>query len=403
MTTGHLPAGPGAQPRRRRWGLVLGGGGVLGGAWMVGALTALEEVHGLDARDADVIIGTSVGSVTAALLGAGVSVPELSAHQIGDPGHAGALAALDWDYDTGTGPSHPPLPRLVPGSAGLVTHNVNRLRRLPPTAVLAALLPEGRGSLQSVGRLIRGLVPEGWCPHRGVRTVAMDFGTGRRTVFGAPGAPAAELPEAVMASCAIPGWYAPVEIGGRRYVDGGACSSTNVDLVAADGLDEVFVLAPMVSFAFDRPTHWRARAERRWRVRVTGRCLREVAKVHRAGTEVTVIGPGPEDLDAIGANLMAVDRRQLVLETSLRTSARALGDPEPLRHLPTPVTDREQDVGDLPDPEDVRDHLAARAAIDGLPEGEDALGEPPAGAADASSRSGRTSSARPSPRWREAR
>ena len=47
----------------RRWGLVLGGGGVLGAAWMVGALGALQRVQGLDPRDADLVVGTSAGSV----------------------------------------------------------------------------------------------------------------------------------------------------------------------------------------------------------------------------------------------------------------------------------------------------------------------------------------------------
>jgi NTE family protein len=327
-----------------RWGLVLGGGGVLGGAWMVGALTALESVHSVDARDADVIIGTSAGSVMAAMLGAGVGVAEVRAHQLGHRVSTGPLAAADWDYDTSTGGPLPPFPRLTPGSTALFTQNVGRLRRLPPTAVLSAFLPEGRGRLDAVGGLIRALVPSGWAPHAGVRAVAMDYESGRRVAFGAGGAPDADLADAVMASCAIPGWYQPVTIGGRRYVDGGACSATNVDLAAALGLDEVFVLAPMVSFAFDRPTHWRARAERRWRARVTRRCLREVAKVHGGGTDVTVVGPGPEDLEAIGANLMAVERRQLVLETSLATSARALRDPEPLHHLPAPVRENEQDV-----------------------------------------------------------
>jgi NTE family protein len=147
-----------------------------------------------------------------------------------------------------------------------------------------------------------------------------------------------------MASCAIPGWYAPVIIGGVRYVDGGACSSTNVDLAAGYDLERVFVLAPMVSFAMDAPRHWQARAERRWRERVTRRCLREVAKVYADGTEVTVVGPGPEDLEAIGSNLMALDRRYLVLHTSLRTSARALRDPELLNALPPAMRAHEQDV-----------------------------------------------------------
>jgi hypothetical protein len=66
---------------------------------------------------------------------------------------------------------------------------------------------------------------------------------------------------------------------------------------------------------------------------VTRRCLREVQKLHGLGTEVTVLGPGPEDLALMGSNLMAVQRRRQVLETSLRTSVAALVDPEPLAQL----------------------------------------------------------------------
>ena len=57
-----------------------------------------------------------------------------------------------------------------------------------------------------------------------------------------------------MASCAIPGWYQPVRVADRRYIDGGAWSSTNLDLMAGQGLDEVFVLAPSVSFVRDAPS-----------------------------------------------------------------------------------------------------------------------------------------------------
>jgi NTE family protein len=213
---------------------------------------------------------------------------------------------------------------------------MGRLHRLPPTAVLAALMPEGRGSLEAVGALVAGLVPSGWAPHPGVRVVALDYASGSRTVFGDALAPPADLATAVMASCAIPGWYTPVTIGGRRYVDGGAWSATSADVLAGLGLDEVFVLAPMVSFAVDRPASLLERAERRWRAQVTRRCLREVEKLHRLGTEVTVLGPGPEDLERMGSNLMAAQRRRDVLETSLRTSVAALVDPAPLaqRHYP---------------------------------------------------------------------
>ena len=208
--------------------------------------------------------------------------------------------------------------------------NARHLRHLPPTAVLSAFLPEGRGRLDSVGALISHVVPQGWVRRPGLRVVALDYDTGARVPFGAPGVPDVELPTAVMASCAIPGWYQPVRIGDHRFIDGGAWSSTNIDLLAGLGLDEVYVLAPQVSFDADRPSQLSTRLERQWRARVTARALREVDKVHRHGTEVTVLGPGADDLEAMGANLMEVGRRRHVLETSLRTSAAALRDPAPL-------------------------------------------------------------------------
>lgn len=170
---------------------------------------------------------------------------------------------------------------------------------------------------------------DGWLARDGVWVVAMDYDTGRRIAFGRDGAPAARLDEAVMASCAIPGWYAPVTIGAGRYVDGGTCSTTSVDLLAREALDEVYVLAPMASFVSDRPRQVAARLERRVRRRVTRRMLTEAHKVSRGGASVTLLAPGPEDLAEIGANLMDPARRLAVLETSLRTSSLALRDPRP--------------------------------------------------------------------------
>ena len=318
----------GTHPIRR--GLVLGGGGVLGAAWMVGALSALRDVHGIDPRDCDVIVGTSAGSVLAALLGAGVSVDQLLDHQRGHSITTGPLAGYSFDYEKATGPSRPGRPRLGRmGSAKLISNTLRRGRRLPPTALLSGFLPTGTGSLARVGHLVDAITPmDEWSPHPNVWIVAMDYDDGRRVAFGQPGAPDAPLSDAVMASCAIPAWFAPVRIGGRGYVDGGTWSATNADLVAERDLDEVYVLAPMVSFHLDRPSHLLTRLERRWRLQVTKRCLREAEKVRGRGATVTVIGPGPEDLEAMGGNVMDLPRRKMVLETSLRTSIQALRDPE---------------------------------------------------------------------------
>ena len=313
-----------------RRGLVLGGGGVLGAAWMVGALQALQDETGVDVREFDAFVGTSAGSVLVAMLGAGVGVEDLVTHARGGELLSGPLAGFHFDYENASGGDRPMRPRTGMGSRELLIRNARQLRQLPPTAVLSAFLPEGRGNLAAVGALITHVVPDGWVSRDGVTVVALDYDTGERMPFGRQGAWPASLPEAVMASCAIPGWYQPVRIGDHRFIDGGAWSSTNLDLLADQGLDEVYVLAPQVSFDPDAPTQWATRLERQWRARVTRKVIREVATVHRHGTEVTVLGPGPADLEAFGANLMDVSRRPAVIETSLRTSALALRDPAPL-------------------------------------------------------------------------
>ncbi|HTR68724.1 MAG TPA: patatin-like phospholipase family protein [Mycobacteriales bacterium] len=318
-----LPTPVEPPPRR---GLVLGGGGVLGAAWMIGALSALADALDWDPRAAETIVGTSAGSVLAALLGSGLSVHQLINHQRGIviPGDL----VIDFDPDTASGGSLPPRPALRLGSGALLRRSVRHPRQLPPLAVLAGLAPRGRGTLAAVGDLVFAVNPEGTWPTRpALRLVAMDYETGERVAFGSPDAPGAPLAEAVMASSSIPGWYAPCPINGRRYVDGGALSPTSIDLLADGGLDEVYVLAPMVSFDYDRPSSVVARLERRFRRQMTKRALREAGRVRRGGTRVTVLGPGREDLEAIGANLMDHRRRTDVLDTAMYTTAAVLAGP----------------------------------------------------------------------------
>jgi NTE family protein len=314
-----------AQPASggTRTGIVLGAGGVLGAAWTIGALAALQQERAIDPRDAEVLVGTSAGSVLAGFLGCGVGVDVLLDHQ---RGIVNAEAPdISYDPDRDSGGALPPLPRPGIGSARGVLSTALRPWKVTPMGALSAVLPQGRGSLDPIGTLVDAVCPRGaWAAHPQTWIVAMDYDSGRRVAFGRDGAPHASLRDAVMASCAIPGWYTPIRIGGRRYVDGGACSPTSLDLVASLELDEVVVLSPMTSLELDRPASVAGRLERRFRRLVTKRLVNEVRKVTAAGTPVTLLGPGAEDLAAIGANMMDPSRRELVLDTSLRTSAAAL-------------------------------------------------------------------------------
>jgi len=225
-----------SRPTRR--GLVLGGGGVLGAAWMVGALQALQDDIGVDVRSFDAFVGTSAGSVLAALLGAGVSVVDLVNHQRGDDIESGRLAGFHFDYEEATGVDRPARSRPGLGSRELLIRNARQLHQLPPTAVLSAFLPEGRGNLDAVGALISHVVPQGWVARDGVTVVALDYDTGERAAFGRPGVRPASLSEAVMASCAIPGWYQPVMIGDHFYFFA-QNGQSRVAKIKSDGLEVV--------------------------------------------------------------------------------------------------------------------------------------------------------------------
>ena len=306
-----------------RRGLVLGAGGVLGAAWSIGALAALQEQYGWDPREAEVLVGTSAGSVLASFLGCGVGVSTMVDHQRGIVDAEGPQ--ISYDYDSEASAALPPMPRPFMGSPrGLLSSAMHPWKTTPMMA-LSTAMPQGRASLEPISALIDEVCPKGaWSGHPQTWVVAMDYDNGRRTVFGRDGAPHASLRDAVMASCSIPGWYTPARIDGRRYVDGGTCSPTSLDLVASLGLDEVVVVSPMTSLEYDDPTSVAARFERRFRRLITKRLVGEAKKVVAAGTRVTLLNPGPEDLATIGANLMDPRRRAQVFETSVRTSAAAL-------------------------------------------------------------------------------
>lgn len=303
-----------------RRGVVLGAGGALGASWTIGALTALQDELGWDVRGADMLVGTSAGSVIAAMLAGGVAVRSLLNHQRGEV----APDDFPFDYDYGVERARPPLPKLRVGSRSLLLRSALHPGRVPAMATMSAWLLEGRGNLDHIGSVVDQVVTPGEWPAAPVtRIVAMDFDAGARVAFGSLTAPDTDFASAVMASCAIPGWYAPVPIDGRRYVDGGACSPTSVDLLADEDLDVVYVFAPLATIG-GSPSSPAGRLEHLLRSMVSRRVRKEADVVRESGTRIVLLAPGPVDLDAIGANVMDPRRRERVLETSLRTSVAAV-------------------------------------------------------------------------------
>jgi NTE family protein len=188
-------------------------------------------------------------------------------------------------------------------------------------------LPRGIFSTESLKDTIRRVVPSGWSAHPHIWIVACDYETGRRVAFGRSDAPEAELPDAVAASCAIPGIYYPVTIRGRRYVDGGIYSTSNLDLLRSEDLDLAICLNPTSTLHPIRalnPREWFNLAMRR----ASGQRLGSEAKRLRAtGAEVVLVQPVSDDLEAMGPNLMSPRNRNHVIEVARRTVAQQLREP----------------------------------------------------------------------------
>lgn len=305
--------------------LVLGAGGALGERWMHGVLAGVAHVTGIDFRATEQLVGTSAGAIVAAYLLAGRApeAPEPSLR----PQLAAAAVAEGPDPDGGKGASDAPSSEAAaageeaasgegsrsgeesasagqPGRArrlvGALPGGVGKVARaagapLAPYA-LAATRPPGallrsnvlgrietpRATLDELGRRVArdGLRFDGR-----LRVVCVERESGRRVVFGAPGAPEATVAEAVQASCTVPWLYRPVLIGDREYVDGGLWSPTSIDIAPAARETHVLCLNPSGHAAGDAAHHGVVRTTSR------SAAALEALTLRRRGAHVTVLAP----------------------------------------------------------------------------------------------------------------
>ncbi|MFF0232330.1 patatin-like phospholipase family protein [Micromonospora sp. NPDC005254] len=253
-----------------RRALVLGGGGVTGVAWELGLLAGLAE-RGAALTEADLVVGTSAGSVVGAQVRSGVPLRRLYEEQLAPP--TGEVAARLGFLAVA---------RLV--WAGGRTRDAVRSRARIGAMAVAARTP----SEASRRAVIEARLPAREWPARRLLVTAVDAASGEFVVFD--GADGVSLVDAVGASCAVPGVWPPVTIGARRFVDGGMRSSVNADLAA--GAQRVLVLAPTSAAFGPMP-----------------RLAAQVAELRAAGSQVVVVTPDAGARTAIGRNVLDPARR----------------------------------------------------------------------------------------------
>jgi NTE family protein len=264
--------------------LVLAGGGVVGEAWMTGVLAGIEDAGGADLRRVEALVGTSAGAIVAARLAAGkalrrpprtdAAAPEETAAPDGD----GLLrTAARWGWAV-TAPLAPVATALTaPGGA----------------LVRSALLSRAPGDGETLTRLHGEIERSGVRFDGRLRICCVDKRSGKRVVFGAPGAPHASVADAVTASCAIPWVFAPVRIDGREYVDGGVWSVTNLDAAPARRDTEVLCLDPTAALS--------SPIRQVFRVAIAV----ELQLLRARGTRVRRVTPDDAAAIAMGADFMA--------------------------------------------------------------------------------------------------
>lgn len=305
-------------------GLVLSAGGVLGDPYHAGVLGRLQEVTGFDGRRADLVVGTSAGSITSLSLRTGVSPIDRLVHLRGGPLSPDAETI----YQRITTPYNEPEGdrNWWPSSPKMALNAALPPWKFDPVRWATANLPRGTRSGASLEARMNELHAQRW-PTEPTWIVAVRLEDGRRIVFGRDDVKG-NIGQAVRASAAVPGVYTPGTIGTREYVDGGVHSSTNADVTAPLGFDLVVVSSAMTAAEGSR--NWITDPTRAW---FSGKLEEEVAAIRSRGTAVMVIEPDRSILP--GLDKTADNARANAAEAGVAAANRALAGPggEGLAHL----------------------------------------------------------------------
>jgi len=239
--------------------LVLAGGGIIGGMYEVGALAALDEaLPNFRANEFDLYIGSSSGSVVAALMANGIrprDLYDILAEERDDPLNFQRGSV----YDKGTfSIAARNLAHFV-WAIGKKAVTGFRLEWPDLLARSGADMPAGFFTVSPLERFMRAAFEAKGLPNsfrecrRRLLIPAIDLDGAERAVFGAEPLMDVPISQAIAASSSIPGFFEPYRIGGRDYVDGDVGHTGHADLAVEHGAESVVVINPAVPLRIGSP------------------------------------------------------------------------------------------------------------------------------------------------------
>jgi len=264
--------------------LILGGGRVLGISWETGLLAGLQQA-GVDVTGADLIVGTSAGSIVGTQIAQGDELPYLlQEHQTGDIG-----TKLPIDFDP-----------------------VNLMAIFAKWAAYPDMTQEACAEVGAMAIASRTANEDDWIasfadfidpewPDRALRLCTVDAESGEFRYWTRDSG--VELRRAVASSCAVPGLLPVVHIGDHVYQDGGVRSGTSADLAA--GYDNVLIVAP-IGVREDSIDPLLGRITRR-----------EADELRKQGSTVELVFPNQKTLDIMGINRMESTKRGVTADAGV--------------------------------------------------------------------------------------
>lgn len=244
--------------KRSKTAMILAGGGIMGAAYEIGCLAALDRVFsaGFSTRHFDTYIGISAGSVIATLVANRID-PQRLYKTIARNEHSifnwrrSDIYRFDW---WATLRALASMPRNM---LQILKHYRNNrwefhLSDLPH--LLHEQFPAGLFSLHPLqSYLCQAFHHEGVCDdfreiNRELFIPAYDLDSGERIIFGTPGHQDLHICQAITASSAIPFFFQPHRIGQRSYLDGSTGRVTHIDIAIENGARLVLLINPRVPF-----------------------------------------------------------------------------------------------------------------------------------------------------------
>jgi len=275
--------------------LVLGGGGAVGIAWETAIVAGLLDA-GLDVREADLIIGTSAGSVVGTHVAHGrdardlldepprQNTPRTAAAPEPDMAQMAAVFQLWASFD-----------HMTP----------ERCAQVGRLALEAKTAPEDDW-VQGFADIDFG----GW-PQKQLWITAVNCESGELAVWD--GDSRVPIERAVASSCSVPGMFPPVTIDGRRYTDGGVRSGTSADLAQRIEPDAVLIISTMGA------------SGRGISQLIASQLAAEKGELEAVGAKVQIVMFDEATKEAAGPNLMDPSRRPAVVEAG-RAQGRRIAD-----------------------------------------------------------------------------